>query len=92
MKAEATGASARDHARHVLVGHGGEDDRQRPAAGVLQIRRQRGGAGRVVRGVDQQLAAALRARSPVASRPDRSLDSGTAAIRAAPATRIGSGP
>ena len=40
-------------------------------AGVVEIRRQRRGAGRVVRGIDQQLAAAAAG----------------AAIRAAPATR-----
>ena len=46
----------REHPRDVLVAHGGEHHRPHGPAIGPQIGRERGGAGRVVGGVEQQLA------------------------------------
>ena len=70
------GTQRRHHAGDVLVGHVDEHDRQTGQRRCPRDTRQRRRAGRVVRGVDQELAARTEG----------------AATRGGPATRIGSVP
>ncbi len=55
---------SREHARDILVAHGREHERPWLSALRLQVGRERRGAGRVVRGIEQKLASVGEADGP----------------------------